>query len=28
MASEQGVYASDLDYKQAYTLEFLHAAGK
>jgi NitT/TauT family transport system substrate-binding protein len=28
MASDQGVYARDLDYKQAYTLEFLHSSGK
>src|SRR5262249_9224076 len=28
MASEHGVYARDLDYKRAYTLEFLPASGK
>jgi NitT/TauT family transport system substrate-binding protein len=28
MASEQGVYAKDLDYKRAYTLEFLKTAAK
>src|SRR5262249_52195501 len=28
MASEHGVYARDLDYKQSYTLEFLPKSGK
>jgi NitT/TauT family transport system substrate-binding protein len=28
MASEQGVFSKDLDYKHAYTLEFLPASGK
>jgi len=28
MASDQGVYPSDLDYKQAYTLEFLQTSVK
>jgi NitT/TauT family transport system substrate-binding protein len=28
VASEQGVYPKDLDYKQAYTLEFLHSPKK